>query len=66
MQAQHLQDQNTELQQLNLRLKCDLEKYTLWAREAGTDDLLIRLEQLQDMLYQVKESTDVALLVDST
>ena len=66
MQAQHLQDQNTELQQLNLRLKCDLEKYTLWAREAGTDDLLNRLEQLQDMLYQVKESTDVALLVDST
>lgn len=49
-----------------MRLKCDLDKYTQWAREAGTDDLINRLEQLQDMLYQVKESTDVTLLVDSS
>jgi predicted mannosyl-3-phosphoglycerate phosphatase (HAD superfamily) len=28
-----------------------LEKYTKWAKEAGTDELINRLESLQDMLY---------------
>lgn len=56
-----LSEHCSELQQVNAATRCELEKYTQWAREAGTDDLLNRLETLQDMLYQVKESTDVTL-----
>jgi hypothetical protein len=54
------------LQRLNAALQIQLEKYTRWAKEAGTDELINRLESLQDMLYQVRESTDVTLLIDSS
>lgn len=59
-------EQNCELQQLSCQTKCELDKYTQWAKEAGTEELMQRLEQLQDMLYQLKESTDVSLIVDSS
>ena len=66
LQVGDLQVQTDDLQRLNTALSVQLEKYTKWAKQAGTDELINRLESLQDMLYQVRESTDVNLLVDST
>ena len=68
-----LQVQNTDLQRLNVALKCDLEKYTQWAKQddssgtqGGVFALVQRMHNLQDMLYQYKESTNVDLLVDTS
>lgn len=40
----HLKVQNTDLQRLNVALKIDLEKYTVWAKENGVQELIERLE----------------------
>ena len=65
--------QNTDLQRLNVALKCDLEKYSQWAKQdvssgtqGGVQALVTRMQNLQDMLYQYKQSTDVNALVDSS
>ena len=53
-------------------MKCDLEKYTQWAKQdassgspGGVEALVQRMQNLQDMLYQYKQSTNVDTLVDS-
>lgn len=43
-----------------------MERYTQWAKDEGIQELVTRLETLQDMLYQQKEASDVNLLVDSS
>ena len=65
--------QNTDLQRLNVALKCDLEKYSQWAKQDGSSGtpggvhaLVQRMQNLQDMLYQYKQSTSVNTLVDSS
>ena len=60
-----LEVQNVELQRANVHLNCELEKYTKWATEAGVQELIHRVETLQDAMYQLKESTDVTLVVDT-
>ena len=56
-----------------MALKCDLEKYSQWAKQdassgspGGVDALVQRMQNLQDMLYQYKQSTNVDALVDSS
>jgi len=46
-------------------LKCDLEKFTAWAKTSGYDDLIKKVLSLQDLLYQQKEATCVQKLVDA-
>lgn len=53
-----MQVQNTDLQRLNVALKCDLEKYSQWAKQdsssgsqGGVQALVDRMQNLQDMLY---------------
>ena len=60
-----LEIQNVELQRANVHLTCELEKFTKWAGEAGVGELVQRVETLQDAMYQIKESTDVTLVVDT-
>ena len=54
-----LQVQNTDLQRVNTALKCELEQYQKWAQETGAEEMVQRLKQVQDMLYQYRESTSV-------
>ena len=55
-----------------MALKCDLEKYSEWAKQdsssgtpGGVHVLVERMQSLQDMLYQYKQQTNVDTLVDS-
>lgn len=63
---EQLQIQNTDLQRKNISLSVDLEKYAQWAGDSGVEELVQRLETLQDAMFQLKQATDVSLLVDSS
>ncbi|CDW76964.1 fha domain containing protein [Stylonychia lemnae] len=60
--------QNNELQRLNVALRVELEKYKTYIAEdfsGHTGQLICRVEELQDLLIQQKQMTDVSIIVDS-
>ena len=70
-----LQEAFNELERANVSLRCDLERYRQLLSEdflhgghlnnASTVQLFHKVEELQDLLIQHKQTTDVSQLVDS-
>jgi len=61
-----LQAQNTELQRLNVGLRVELEKYRAFVGEDfSTHQLVQRVDELQDLLIQQRQMTDVSIIVEA-
>eukprot|EP00347_Sterkiella_histriomuscorum_P009212 403342098 len=68
MDKDQLQLQNNELQRLNVSLRVDLEKYRAYIAEdfsGHNAQLISRVEELQDLLIQQRQMTDVSIIVDA-
>ena len=62
-----LKQQNSELQRLSCSQKIDLEKYTAYIRKDGcgpTASMIGKVEELQDLLIQQRQVTDVSKMVE--
>ena len=60
--------ENNELQRLNVALRVELEKFRAWISDdlsGNSFQLVSRVEELQDLLIQQKQMTDVAMIVDA-